>query len=311
MWRRLYPFLIGFLLILLIAIILERPWKSAQKENKTLGINPERVSIIEIREKENHLRLVREDGNWFVEKEGKRARADSSAVERALSNIGDLRGDVISKNPQKYELFEVTEDKSTILTFLSSEGETLLVLYVGKKGPDYSSNYVRRGGSEEVYLIGSYIKPQFHTDFRRWRNKRVLYFDEKSAYYLELISKKDTLIFTRADTGWVCESFEEPLDTLKVVQALRSLSRLYSYDFADTVSLEDAGLKDPPFIVKVELTDGTQYLLKVGNLQDTKYYVQREGDETIYLVSKYSVERFKKTREEFIKKEEKKEKKES
>jgi len=307
MWRRIYPFLIGFLLILLIAIVLEKPWKSAAKESSYLGVNPDKISILEIKEKENRVRLIRENNGWFVEKEGKKAKADSSLVERALSKVKELKGDIVSKNPEKYKIFEVTEDKSTILTFLSSEKETLLTLFLGKRGPDFSSNYVRKAGNEEVYLVGSYLKPQFHTDFKRWRNKKVLFFESKDAYYLELISPSDTLIFTKTDTGWTTKSFEEPLDTLKVSQAVRALSRLSSYDFADTVSLEDAGLTNPSLIANVELTNGTRYTLKVGNLKgENKYYVKREGDETIYLVSKYAVERFKKPKEEFIKKEEKK-----
>ena len=64
--------------------------------------------------------------------------ADENAVTEALDKLKSLKAfNIASRNKEKHELFEVTEEKAIQVTAYGPGEEELAVLLIGKAGPDF------------------------------------------------------------------------------------------------------------------------------------------------------------------------------
>jgi len=99
--------------------------------------------------------------------------ADASLVQIAVERIVSLKkGDLISGNPEKQSTFGVdSASLSSIEIYVNNKSEPAGVLKIGKNGPDWSSNYVRLDGSDEVYLISGGLRQALLFDIEQWRKK--------------------------------------------------------------------------------------------------------------------------------------------
>lgn len=311
--------LLGILLVLLLlTLLLEGPLKGRKvPEPKRLfsEFDPSLVEVIEILQNDKMARLEREGDRWVVlevdtlesaesadKKDALRHFADTSAVKRVLNSIDSLSGDLISNNPENESLFQVTSEEG-IMVKAFGKGDSLLAhFYIGKIGQDFSSTYIRRDGSNEVILArGFYRGSTFHPDVKRWRNRNILSFLPFNLNRLEITSSEENLLLQKDEEGeWtILEPIEAKTDSFKVDQLLRSLSNLNSQDFGDRATPEETGFDTPTLQISMEFLDQPSRILTIGNLkEESQYYVQASGDETIYLVNKFTIQQFQKKPED-------------
>jgi len=112
--------------------------------------------------------LTREGGAWKLG--AAKEPADSGAAEALLAKLVDAReGAVVSTNPAKQSVYETDAEKGIAVRLEGAGGRVLAAFVIGKRGPDFASCYVRRGGAAEVLLVS----PDFRVDFARpaesWR----------------------------------------------------------------------------------------------------------------------------------------------
>lgn len=297
--KKALPLLIVLVLLIIFSFIITLSGKRKGKPGYILSLKREPSAFI-IKTSEDSVILKKEGETWFVIKGDIKVKTDSFQMANLMNKLKELRGDIVSKNPDKFSIYEVTGDKATTLTILLNNDT--LKLHVGKRGPDFTTCYVKPGDENKVYLASINLKPILKTDLKRWRNKKILYFEPENVYKLTYYYPRDTFEIVRTDTGFYSQEIAE-LDTQAVNSAIRSLSRFSAYEFADTVKPEEAGFKNPKLKLVVEFTDGRETTIIIGKKRDEyKYYVKKEGDRSVYLPSKYVVEKFMKKREDFKKK---------
>lgn len=219
---------------------------------------------------------------------------DSAAITTALEKFTSLKKNVlISTNPEKQDKFEVDSVKGTFVEIADKSGKILGSFIVGKSGPDYTSNYVRKMGSNSVYMAPGNVRNAFFTDLKRWRDKSILRFDKTTAKGITLAAKDSAVItLAKADTGnpWqIIEPIKNPAKTEEVDAILNKLSTLNGSDFQD-MPLEDSamGFDSPELAVTVSFDNGSSRSVIFGKKnKDNKYWVKADSKEQIFLIGEY------------------------
>lgn len=79
--------------------------------------------------------------------------ADPQRVTGALGVFGGLdRGVLVSDNPEKQSLFQVDKTGLSVRAF-AADGKPVFEVIIGKNGPDFASNYIRKTNENTVYLV--------------------------------------------------------------------------------------------------------------------------------------------------------------
>ncbi len=250
----------------------------------------EKIDRIIISREGDTSRLIRENGTWYVEVLGKKKKTDEKKVDRLFGTLDSLRGELVSSSGERYGEYEVDE-KGLRALFLSGD-DTVLDIIVGKSGPDFNSSYVRKTDEEGVYLVNRYLRSVFYPNPDRWRDRKIVEFDRDSIEEFSVRKGKKYCRVVREDTLYVVK--EGDCDTSKIRSFLGTWSRLTAVSFDDTISAAAAGLDKPQYIVTLVSVKGEEVKLTVGKKDDkNRYYLSKEGDEQIYIIAPYTVNRLK------------------
>lgn len=288
------------ILALIAAVLVIIAVTSNRSEKERESIEPglifpdlQREAITEIRMTagEDTVCLVKEQTGWVVATEGN-YRADSMAVARILEKIDAFdRRHIHSRNPENQKTFEVDDSSGTEVLVVGPEDNTLAHFRVGKNGPDFRSQYVRPVDSNEVFLIPEYLKSVFDAKRATWRDKSIFSFKvEKVKRLLIQPEDKDTITIEKNDQDTYVMTAPDSAGVKKqmVESTIRTLAMLRCDAFPDSLpTLAEAGLEPPRQRIEVQLDDGASYALVIGNETDAaRQYVKKDGDDTIYLLSK-------------------------
>ncbi|HDM89642.1 MAG TPA: DUF4340 domain-containing protein [candidate division WOR-3 bacterium] len=250
----------------------------------------EKIDRIIISREGDTSRLIRENDTWYVEILGKKKKTDEKKVDRLFGTLDSLRGELVSSSGERYGEYEVDE-KGLRALFLSGD-DTVLDIIVGKSGPDFNSSYVRKTDEEGVYLVNRYLRSVFYPNPDRWRDRKIVEFDRDSIEEFSVRKGKKYCRVVREDTLYVVK--EGDCDTSKIRSFLGTWSRLTAVSFDDTISVAAAGLDKPQYIVTLVPVKGEEVKLTVGKKDDkNRYYLSKEGDEQIYIIAPYTVNRLK------------------
>lgn len=307
MRRNLYLLLIILALLVIIALIMERPFgRGRKKEELALfpGFDRAKVEKIEITENGETVELKREGDEWVVST-AKGYPADNIAVNRMFDEMDEMTSkELISENPDKHPKFKVNKDGIEV-KMLDKEGKTVAHFFVGKIGPDYISTYVRRADSKKVYLIPRTLRPVFGKGKTGWCDKEVISFNIDDVSQIDLEDSGTSISLKRTEKGWEMTKPEKTeADKDAVEQILRTLSSFK----ADDVEIErgeiECGLDVPSSKVTIKLKDGTEKILLFGKEKNNRRYLKAEGKDQIFMLYKYRIKKiFKKPEDLKAKKE--------
>lgn len=237
--------------------------------------------------------------------------ADSASVQAVMEKLAAMkRDDLISQNPEKQSLFEVDSAKGIYVEVWDRQGESLGAFRIGKSGPDWSSHYVRKVGSDNVYSVRGSIRYSFFADDERWRDKTVVKFDRTAAERIALVKKggMQIVLEKEADTTgaakWVIAVPEQhKAKTDEVNNLLNALSNYKATGWEESPEVTDssAGFTNPELKATVTLRGGAEKVLLVGKKADEgeKWWVtSSDRRDAIMLVGNHSVEKLDKSLEE-------------
>jgi len=91
--------------------------------------------------------------------------------------------DLISVNPAKREKFNVDTIKGTVIQFFGG-GEVLSDFILGRIGQDFSHTYVRRQGSDSVFLAGGRFAGMYSKAPPQWMDRQVFDFEPRELVQL-------------------------------------------------------------------------------------------------------------------------------
>lgn len=179
----------------LIVLILEDPFSPRVNDATESCFIPNYDSAdvfrIEVEQLIDGAQLKRSDKDWMVadlttplkrqlyEKEGRDPpppiweKADNLRVRSALAAFGGMgEGILVSGNPGKQSAYQVGLTGVHVRTF-DENGNSIFDIVIGKNGPDFASNYVRRGDDDNVYLVKKPLVGIFSPRPEDWEEKKI------------------------------------------------------------------------------------------------------------------------------------------
>jgi hypothetical protein len=248
-----------FLALLVVVLMLEKPYQTkVERPDKYLvAIDSQKVSTITVKKKEEETILSKKGDQWVVENKDN-FPADPDVVADILKLLDGLETvQLVSKNPEKVNIFEV-DTVSGIEVKAEGKG-TNAHFYVGKNGQDYNSNYIRREGSDEVYLSSDFIRRFF--DRPDFRSRKI--FDLKDREITRLVYKfpdREIELVRDADKNWK-QIKDKPYNAKKdaVESLITGLENLKIDEFVDKP--EEKKFDNPQFELSFNCQDGYENTL--------------------------------------------------
>lgn len=248
--------------------------------------------------KKPKVKLVKGADGWRVA-EPVDAAADQKVVQAAVDKLAELEvTGVAATNDKNYELLEVTPEKAAHVVAKKGD-EVLADLYVGRYRS--GSTMVRKEGDVPVVSVKGSIRYAFMKEVREWRDREVAKVEADQVTELELVNKKGSFRFVKEGDEWKQAPGEkaiEDFDGSKVGSIVGSAASLRAVDFADEdVTAEEAEV-GPDAKRTATLTVaggdagvGEQIVYRIGRKKSGNYYLMRDGNDTIYLVSSWIADR--------------------
>ncbi len=297
-----------FFVLLLLFIFIESPWTKKIRTPKKLKITDfkiSEISKIEMKSKDKEFILVKKDNKWFLQvKDTIFLPTDSSRMDRTLKAFENLEGEIVGTNPKDFSLYQVEEENGLFIRAYNEKGKKLVDLIVGKMGPDFSSNYVRINGKNEIVLIEKYIRGDFPMYKGTWIDKRITNFKGEDVVKVSY-NFGDNFVILKKNGKYYFENDTTKLDSIRTVGYIRMIGNLFAMDIIDTISPKEAGFFEPQGTIEVEMKDGSYNSIIFGNLGNEVYYVTNKNKKHVYTLTKSYVETaIKKKRDYFLGKEE-------
>ena len=279
-------------LIVIAYLVMQRPGESSSPETSgasRVQFDSAAVDKIEVRSASGQAVIEREGGAWMLTAPV-RYRADDAVLASTLSSARrmELKG-LVSSNPQKRSVFQV--DSTGTLVRLYEHGTERAVFWIGKPSPSYTETYVRREGSDDVYLASGAFSSSFSRRTNDWRDKTIFKTDQDAISGVTLRFGDTTVALVRQDSLW--KIGDETVRNDVVKNFTGALANLQADDFVDsTVSAM------PPLTVQIEL-GGTQLrLYKMG--EGDKYYVQTSATPQLFQVYSWRATQLLKRKTDFL-----------
>jgi hypothetical protein len=286
--------LIGVLAALVVVayLVMQRPGESSSSGSSgamLVDFDSASVDRIEIHSPNGREVIEREGGVWMVTSPV-HYRAEDATVASTLSSGKriELKG-LVSSNPQKRGVFQVDSTGTNVL--ISGHGAQLAAFWIGKPSPSYTETYVRREGSDDVYLAAGMFSSSFSRRPNEWRDKTIFKTDQDAIAGVTLRYGDTTVALVRQDSVW--KIGEEVAGTEAVKSFVGALANLQADDFVDT-----ALAAMPPLTVQIELGDTQIRFYRMSDGE--KYYVQSSSSGQLFQVFSWRASQILKQKKDFL-----------
>jgi Domain of unknown function (DUF4340) len=247
------------------------------------------VDKLEITSPGGTVTLALEGGKWML-LSPLRYPADQSSIAAAVGKGKriELRN-VVSSNPQKQQLFQV--DSAGTLVRVFEHGAQRAAFIVGKPGTSYTETYVRRDGSNDVYLADGLLTYIFAKGVKDWRDKAIFKSDQDQIKDVRMQFRDTTFALQFQDSLWRVDRDSASQPAVK--NFLASLANLQADEFIDSaVTVTSA----PNAVIEVE---GTQIRLYAGK-DGGKYTVQTSASPQWYEIQGWRASQILKRKKDFV-----------
>jgi hypothetical protein len=285
----------------------------AKLEAKLPKLERDKLDQIELSSPDKpKVRLVKKGSEWRLA-EPLDARADQDAVKSALDKLAELEvTGVAATQPSNHERLEVDEKKGTHV-IARADGKVMLDGWIGSY--QSGNSMFRLQGQDLVATVKGSIRYAFSKPVREWRDRTIDKLESKDVREIVFENKNGRFDFVRSGEDWnqVVDKHDkrdkriDPLDQGKLKSIVGTATSLTAADFAEpSVTPEQAGLGAGAATVALKLANDAgaqQILYRIGNEKDQNYYLQREGNATLFMVAKWTGERLISGPDAFLKKE--------
>ena len=220
--------------------------------------------------------LARAGDGWTVNG----LRADPGLVGRFWDDVLESRMvERASVNPDNHERMGVAGDGSLTLTLHTPVVSRELI--VGEPGQRITTNFVRRPGEEDVWLLDRDIRAHLTRSLDVWRDRRVLALDTAAVHQVQLERAGETLHLTRSEDGWLFGDAEANATTMR--NLLSELAALRATGF---VAMGDDLAQEPERVrVTVLAEDGEEVAVLTMSGGDGDRWLRSRDDVTLYRIS--------------------------
>lgn len=144
--------LVVFVFLLLLFFINQNQQNKYKISSELIfQVNEDEIHQILIEESGDSLVLVKSDTSWYLPQADTLEMKDrqiNQFFEKVINGSYDM---IMSKNPNKWNKFGLTDSTGKKVTLFNEENELLSSVIFSNKGQDYSHNFYRTIGKDEVY----------------------------------------------------------------------------------------------------------------------------------------------------------------
>ncbi|HUI10019.1 MAG TPA: DUF4340 domain-containing protein [Bacteroidota bacterium] len=279
-------------LVVVAYLVMQRPGESSTPESSgkmLVDFDSAAVDRIDVRGPAGATVLERQGGEWMVTSPV-HYRADDATVGSTLSagKHIELTG-LVSSNPDKRGLFQL--DSTGTVVSIYEHGSAKAVFWIGKPSTSYTETYVRRDGSDNVYLATGMFASTFARRTSEWRDKTIFRTDQDAIGQVTLRFGDTTVVLARQDSVWKVGDEIAKNDAVKNFTG--ALANLQADDFTDT-----AMAVMPPLIVQIEVA-GTQLRFYQAKGAD-RYIVQTSGSPQLFQIYNWKGAQLVKRKKDFV-----------
>lgn len=292
--KRLTWILVGALIVLAIIafFVLRQPGETSTTgtSGETLvSYDSASVDKIEVTSAGNSVVLEKQGNGWSLTSPI-RYRADQGVVAAAVGKGKNIElKNVVSSNPEKQKLFQV--DSSGTLVQMYAAGNMVAAFRVGKPSPSFTETYVRKEGSNDVYLADGMFSYQFTHPPKDWRDKSIFKTNPDGIRSVTYRYGDTTFTLANNDSLWRVNG-DSVKDQASVRGVINSIANLQADDFVDSA------LASAPRQVALMEVEGTQIRFCEGKTTGT-YLVQTSQSPQWYEVQGWRAAQVLKRKKDF------------
>lgn len=233
--------------------------------------------------------LTRADGGWTVDG----FPTDSGRVAQLFEVLSSAEvRELVARNVANHGRMGVADDDAYTME-VAAEGYTGSLL-LGDAGARYGTTYVRAPGEDEVYLLEGNLNVHARRSLDDWRSRRVVTVDTAAVTRIDVSRDGSRYSLSRSDSTWTFED-GSATDEAAVRNVLVELRDLQAAGF---LSQGDSVAALPPAGSVVAMSgDGTILAAVELGSGEGERWVRRSGDDVIYRLGSYRIDRVAPTRE--------------
>jgi hypothetical protein len=169
---------------------------------------------------------------------------DAQAVSELLKGLADTEqtSELVARSTSSHSRLRVTEDSGRRVRLIS-HGRTLGELIAGKQTVETDGIYLRRAGSQEVYLLRSRLATALNRSGAEWRNHAIAGVTPDSVGAIQISRGGRSYSLRRQGTKWTFASGAS-VDSARVAGLLSSYREVKASGFGDKAQQDSLrGLK--------------------------------------------------------------------
>ncbi len=283
-------------IFIVLAIVASSSWWSKYfnsrkrlQENADLNFPafiPAAINKISITKKDGEEKILeKKKDSWKINGfDASQKKIDDFFKSLADSEIKSL----VSKNPENYKIFGVTEENGTILTLYQDSATTTLI--VGKQGDSYDSFYAKKKNGFNVYLVAGSLANKISQSVSLWRDKTVATISKETIQKIEITSKMYPLEIIREGEQWAAKNFgkTKSLDDITINRLFASLNPLEATDFLSSEEQKEFKTKDKDVLRIIGNNSEKIFQIDIYK-KDSNWWAKVEGRETYYKIPSYTL----------------------
>ncbi|MBI5414953.1 DUF4340 domain-containing protein [Candidatus Peregrinibacteria bacterium] len=248
------------------------------------------VDTIVISDTSSEKSFTKKDGAWNVNE----FLASESELKKIFDSFSSREvQDLASKNPNNHEKFGVAEGKSIVFA-MEKKGEVLWKFLIGNPGKEPQTFYIRKGGSDNVYLAKGNLREILSRNVDAWRDKKIVEIDRNTIAKVILEKGKDILTIEKSADGstWAVSdgNQQKAFDGEKVQKFFDALSPLEASGFLNEDQKKEFNEAKEGKITLQFLSQNEEKKVVIRLLEkDGSYFGNVEGSDTYYSIYTYAL----------------------
>jgi hypothetical protein len=241
------------------------------------------VDAILIERPTDTVRLLKQGGAWTVNG----WPAAKGGVDDLIFALGDssAAGELVAENATSHGKLGV--DSATGRRITAKRGTDVLASYwIGKRGANYESGYLRRPDQNAVYQVKGRLIEFADRTADDWRDKAIVAIEPDSLTAVEVQRGKQSYRLVRDGKQWTLGG--APADSGEVATLLGQFKRLEATGFATTAEADSARFDQPERQVRLLGPGGRQLALLAFDSTTTGFWVRRDTASVVYRVDQYA-----------------------
>jgi len=228
--------------------------------------------------------LARTDGSWQVNG----FVADHGQVDQLFRALTDstARSELLARSATSHHRLGV--DSTGRAVVFSRGNDTLLSLVVGSQGTAFQTAYVRRAGTDDVFLYHGALPGLLGRDQDAWRDRRIARIPQDTVGKVLLMRGGRSTTLERADSGWTIGA--RPADSAAVSRMLRGLGDLTAIGFATPAKADSLDFTRPSRRLTVLGRAGDTLLALAVDSAADGYWVRRAGNPAVFRLDFWRVD---------------------